>query len=249
MLRGNVSEQIFMDRRLWIYTPPSYKESWSAFPVVYVQDGCDLFCAGTNSLDTMEQWMSESKLKEVILVGIESAQRNDDYTPWPAPALTERFNDFGGKGDRYLSFIVHDLKPYIDAEYNTDSSFTGTAIMGASLGGLISIYAAYLYPQVFGAIGAISASFWYEGFMPFMDKADQYSPDQKIYMYVGTAEGIYKTNIQRHMVENTRKAFELLRTKKCSISHVKFATTEGAAHEDRYFVEQFPLALQWLFPA
>lgn len=104
------------------------------------------------SLARLEHMFARGTLGELILVGIEPKNRLDEYTPWHAKALSDPYPDFGGQDSHYLSFLVEKLKPYIDRKYKTDGRREQTGIIGASLGGLISIYAAYLYPDVFGKI-------------------------------------------------------------------------------------------------
>ena len=55
-----------------------------------------------------------------------------------------------------VSFIVEELKPRIDREYRVKSDRANTAIMGSSMGGLISLYAINEYPKVFGSAGMVS---------------------------------------------------------------------------------------------
>src|SRR5690606_33980603 len=134
--------------------------------------------------------------------------RNDEYTPWPAKALIESAPSFGGKGRDYLRELVEWVKPEVDAKYRTLKSSDHTALLGCSFGGLISVYAAYERPDVFGFIGAISASFWYEGMLGFIRSHSLPDPQPKLYSYVGLLEGVYKTNLQKNMVPNTMAIHE-----------------------------------------
>jgi predicted alpha/beta superfamily hydrolase len=61
--------------------------------------------------------------------------------------------------DAYLRFLVEELKPYVDRTYRTRRGRADTIVMGSSMGGLISLYAAAEYPQVFGGVGAVSTHF------------------------------------------------------------------------------------------
>ena len=61
----------------------------------------------------------------------------------------------GGGGDKYAKFLIEEVKPLIDSKYRTLKSKKNTAIMGSSLGGLISFYLGLHYPNVFGKIGII----------------------------------------------------------------------------------------------
>jgi predicted alpha/beta superfamily hydrolase len=59
---------------------------------------------------------------------------------------------YGGDplSDGYLKFIVRELKPAIDRRFRVKTHWANTAIMGSSMGALISLYAIDEYPQVFG---------------------------------------------------------------------------------------------------
>ncbi|MNI23649.1 Endo-1,4-beta-xylanase/feruloyl esterase precursor [compost metagenome] len=247
-MKGSVVQRAALNRDITIYLPPSYPKDNVRYPVVYVQDGGHLFNPQQNdALARLEQGVANGEAEELILVGIEPNNRNDEYTPWKAKALVDKFADFGGMGSEYLSFLVNELKPYIDQEYVTNPNGETTGIIGASFGGLISIYAAYLYPNVFGKIGALSASFWYEGFLEYMQSEDIRETDRRIYMYVGTSEGVNKGTIQEGMVARTRSAHDLLSSCGFTKDRLKFVEEVGGTHDWSYFFQRFPEALQWLF--
>jgi enterochelin esterase-like enzyme len=58
--------------------------------------------------------------------------------------------------DRYLKFLVEELKPEIERRYPVRKGVASTMLMGSSMGGLISLYAMSEYPQVFGAAACLS---------------------------------------------------------------------------------------------
>ncbi len=58
--------------------------------------------------------------------------------------------------DKYLRFIVKELKPFIDKTYSTSKEIDNTVIMGSSMGGLISLYAICEYPEIFGRAACLS---------------------------------------------------------------------------------------------
>jgi pimeloyl-ACP methyl ester carboxylesterase len=65
---------------------------------------------------------------------------------------------YGGDplSDGYLKFIVRELKPRIDRSYKVRTDRANTAIMGSSMGALISLYAINEYPGVFAGAGMVS---------------------------------------------------------------------------------------------
>ena len=93
---------------------------------------------------------------DVIVVAIDNSdERMQEYTAW----THERYG--APKGKEYVEFIAKTLKPAIDQKYRTKKDAQNTAIMGSSMGGLISHYAAFAHPDVFGKAGVFSPSFWY----------------------------------------------------------------------------------------
>lgn len=229
-----------------IYLPLSYKiySEVKRYPVVYVQDAGEVVRSGFNYIDHL---VMTKQLPEIIFVGIEPQNRNLNYTPWPAPALQSGMPDFGGGAKAYLQVLVEQIKPFIDANYATLQDHEYTGIAGCSFGGLLSIYAAYQYPDVFGKFSLISASFWYEQFLDYMrSQALPYS-DHRIYMYVGQLEGVYKQNLQRYMVPNTYEAHALLLEKGIASDQLRFETNEQGTHDDFFFVQQFITSMTWLF--
>lgn len=248
-MKGVIVKDKFKNRNLVIYIPPSYVKYKAKIPVVYVQDKESLFDYNKyNTLEKLELMFKNKALKEFLLVGIESKKRIDEYTPWYSKALVEKGEDFGGKGKEYLSFIVEELKTYIDGKYNTKNDKENTGIIGASLGGLISLYAAYIYPNIFGKIGAISPSLWYEGFIDFMKEQDLQVSDNKLYMDVGSQEGLTKETMQKFMVKRVQQGYKILLSKGFTKKNSKLILDKGAVHGEEAFTRRFPYALQWLFP-
>lgn len=155
-------------RDVWVYLPPSYDENPTAkYPVLYMHDGTNLFDAnmafgGTEwrvdeTLDGAIE--GDGSIAEMIVVGVFATNdRMTDYTP-----TFDSTEGFGGNGDAYVTMLVDKLKPTIDGKYRTLTGRESTGIMGSSLGGLISIYAGIRHPEVFGLVGAMSPSTWWDG--------------------------------------------------------------------------------------
>ncbi|WP_314587660.1 alpha/beta hydrolase-fold protein [Paenibacillus terrigena] len=143
-MNGQISIHRLEQRELLIYLPPSYDlMATRIYPVVYMHDRGDLFDPAIhNTLPEIEALFAEGTLPEMIFVGIASHARMDAYTPWTAPRLSDQrtVSDFGGQGDKYLSFIVEQCKPYIDKTFRADARAEATGLLGKSLGGLISMY-------------------------------------------------------------------------------------------------------------
>lgn len=176
-------------RRIWLYLPADYHTSKQSYPVLYMQDGQNLF---EDWSAFGEEWGVDETLNALkgkcIVVGIDNGQerRINEYT-------THDNQRYGrGEGEQYLSFLVKTLKPYIDETYRTLQNREHTFIAGSSLGGLISFYACLYYPDVFGAGGIFSPAFWIAPQLmeELKCKADQNNElPQRFYFYYGEKEG------------------------------------------------------------
>ena len=164
----NVRSQLLggVDRRIYVYLPRGYDQSASStkrYPVLYLQDGNNGFdplmpnANGTWDADGVADLeIAAGNIKEVIIVGIpNNADRMNEYTHVPDQLSG---STIGGKGDKYVDYIVSELKPVIDARYRTLTDKANTAVLGSSLGGLISIYAGLRHPTVFKYVGGMSST-------------------------------------------------------------------------------------------
>jgi predicted alpha/beta superfamily hydrolase len=187
-LRDVWSAQLRNRRDVDIYLPASYASGIS-YPVVYLQDGQNLSDPSTAFAGTWDLEATIDRLSwrgiEAIYVGVHNAgrQRLTEYSPFPDP------RHGGGNADAYLSFLADTLKPRIDRMFNTLGDRDSTAILGSSMGGLVSLYAYFRYPSVFGRAGVMSPSVWF-GQGTILDFiADARVPRGRIYLDVGTGEG------------------------------------------------------------
>jgi predicted alpha/beta superfamily hydrolase len=147
-------------RRIWVYLPEGYAVSKKHFPVLYMQDGQNIFDAATSAfgewgVDECLDSLIRSGKPACIVVGIDNGpQRLNEYNPY-------EFQNFGkGEADEYLAFITKTLKPFVDQKYRTLPNKENTLIAGSSLGALFAYYAMLKEPAVFGRAGIFSPAFW-----------------------------------------------------------------------------------------
>lgn len=165
-------------RNVTIWLPPNYDRDGAPYPVVYAHDGQNVFEPETSyggaawELDDIaEQLIAEDKIRTPIIVGMwnTEATRWQEYMPQkimdsvPDAAFVNGDAFMGDAvsrpelySDAYLKFIAEEMKPYIDANYNTAPGADDTVIMGSSMGGLISLYAIAEYPDVFSRAACVS---------------------------------------------------------------------------------------------
>ncbi len=169
---GELPSALVGPRAVTLWLPPGYERGRDRYPVIYMHDGQNLFDAKKTNFgvewgmdEAMARLASLGIGRAAIIVGIHStALRYREYMPRgvydrlpPAYAkLVRDSHDGEPVSDAYLRFIVEELKPRIDRAYRTRPGRADTAIMGSSMGGLISIYALGRYPEIFGQAAALS---------------------------------------------------------------------------------------------
>lgn len=224
--------QLHKQRRVWIYLPKGYSKSKKKYPVIYMQDGQNLFHANPPRAD---EWAVDSIIdsliregaKEMIIVGIDhgSEDRLTEYNPYDS--------EHGkGEGIAYVSFLVETLKPYIDSKYRTLKDVKNTSIAGSSMGGLISMYAIAEYPKVFGSAGVFSPSFWLAPNI-YTDIKDRLAglKNNKIFFVVGDKEG-------QTMVHDMKKVYKILNPDG-SNKNVKLLEKEDGKHTEWFWHREF----------
>jgi predicted alpha/beta superfamily hydrolase len=243
--RSNVLGNV---RAVWVYLPPTYLENtaWRA-PVVYMHDGQNLFdpalAFGGNEWqvdETMNQAASDGSIAEAIVVGPANggSARIDEYTP------TNTAMYGGGRGDLYLRFLVEELKPVIDRDYRTRPERGSTAVMGSSLGGLISTYAGVTRPETFGLVGALSPSTWWDGRWILGSVAGvRAAPNRPLRVYVDSGNA----GTSMDDVANTAQLAQAWRDRGyaegATLLHV---VQDGATHSERFWAQRLPGALRFL---
>ncbi|MFL1897298.1 alpha/beta hydrolase [Aquimarina sp. 2-A2] len=171
----NLSSQYIDARTIEVFLPTGYSDTSTPYGVLYVHDGQNVFNAKTADVrldwgldEILDSLLQANVIKNTLVVAIwnNGAKRFSEYMP-KAPAVATE-NPEARKAllqktgydklysDDYLKFIVTELKPFIDSTYNTATAPKDTAIMGASMGGLISLHALTTYPHIFGAAACLS---------------------------------------------------------------------------------------------
>jgi metallo-beta-lactamase class B len=237
--------QLNRKRRIWLYLPKGYATSSKTYPVLYMQDGQNLFneqtaAFGEWGVDECMDTLQPKLGKECIIVGIDHGgdNRMTEYNPYDNTKYGK------GEGKQYVDFIANTLKPFIDNKYRTKKSVENTFIAGSSMGGLISWYAIIQYPDIFGAAGIFSPSFWIAG-QAFAD-AEKFTTAQmpRFYLYAGKKETGDVDGKPANMVENVDKMDAILEKKqRYSIRKI---TNPLGQHNEKYWRQEFADFYKWL---
>jgi predicted alpha/beta superfamily hydrolase len=193
-------------RTVIVALPPGYDDTpGRQFPVLYLQDGQNLFDPATSFIPghywavdrTANALIAAGHIAPLIVVGVYNTgdHRIDEYTPTVDPRVRR-----GGKADLYGRFLVDELIPFISATYRTHPEPSLTGLGGSSLGGLVSLYLGLQYPHVFGRVAAMSPSAWWDrkAIVRVVKELPSRTP-QRIWLDMGTREGRGLTAMAREL--------------------------------------------------
>ena len=222
-------------RDIIVWLPPSYNDDMGKrYPVLYMHDGQNIMNPKTsfNGTDwrvdeTLTKLIEEDKIEEVIVVGIyNTSDRLEEYSD-------------SEKGKKYIRFVIDEVKTFVDLRYRTLRDRKNTAVMGSSMGGLISFLMAWNHPDVFYKAGCLSSSFHYNSDKA-IDMVKKYSGKKKrIKVYIDHGEdGLVKG--QKMFSELTAKGYT-------DGKDIDYYYAPGAEHNENAWAERLERPLLFLF--
>lgn len=241
--------QLGRTRRIWAYLPPDYWFSMRHYPVIYMLDGQNLF---DDESSFSGEWGVDEALNRLffspshvnsngerlacIIIGIDNGgvHRTDEYSPWKNAEYG------GGEGNLFLDFITDNLKPYIDEHLRTVPGRKDTGIIGSSMGGLFTLFAALGRPNVFGMAGVFSPSLWFSAEVwDFIRKPYQGSSVRMLLM-AGQQES-------ERMASELLDLYELLLQSGHRAENLHYDLYPYGTHSENFWASTFEHAFLWLF--
>ena len=201
--------KLLAPRDVQVYLPPGYEEAKSRrYPVLYLHDGQNIFDSASMGMEwqfdeTAEALIRAGRIEPLIVVAVANTDaRRDEYTPTSAERKRAdgSVDKGGGKANLYGRFLIEELKPFIDRTYRTRPDAASTAVGGASLGGLVSVWLALEHPRVFGNVLAVSPTVWWDGFV-ILEKiaALPRRTPARFWIDIGTLEGADAVSAARRL--------------------------------------------------
>jgi predicted alpha/beta superfamily hydrolase len=259
-LTGNIKRhrafpsKILGNRRdVLVYLPPGYRRfSRRRYPVLYLQDGQNVFDAATSfagvewSVDeTAERLIRKNLIEPTIIVAIANTGENriHEYAPTRGviDAKAKRKKRSRGLAREYGQFLIEELKPYIDKRYRTKREASSTGLGGSSLGGLVTLAIGILFPHAFTRLIVMSPSIWWDDFAIYrlVDMIEE-KPPLKIWLDTGTAEPGWEQarELRDRLVEKEWRRYDDL----------QYMEVEGADHSEAAWAARVDPALRFLFP-
>ncbi len=235
--------QLNRNRKIWIYLPPDYYTTTKTYPVLYMEDGQNLF---DNATSFSGEWQIDETLNTLhsqgnygaIVVGIDNggSERLNEYSPW----INTSYG--GGQGDLYMQFVGETLKPYIDSNFRTRPQPEYNALIGSSMGALISTYGAVKYPNLFAKVGVFSHAFWFARTQlnNYITTATTDVSNLRMYFVCGQNE-------DTDMVPDMTTVKNNLVGKGVSNANIFTKIDSYGTHTESYWRGEFSAAYLWLF--
>jgi len=250
--RGFPSKILGNRRDVLVYLPRGYRRfSRHRYPVLYLQDGQNVFDAATSFSgtewavdETAQRLIRKNLIEPLIIVAIANIgpERIHEYAPTRSTIYdgTRKVRSRGA-GKAYGRFLIEELKPFIDRKYWTRKEAEFTGVGGSSLGGLLSLALGLWFPNIFARLAIMSPAAWWddEVIIRMVEKLDRKLP-LKIWLDIGTSESGW---------ERTRKLRDALAAQGWRLDDdLLYTEVKGAEHNEAAWAARVDPMLRFLFP-
>lgn len=236
------------ERTITVLLPDDYHATDTRYPVVYLHDAQNLFDDATafgGQSWRIQNHVNLPDLPQAIIVAIDNSEfRLEEYSPFPISdygrSLTSDREIGQVQGIEYIAWLATGLKPAIDMLYRTLPEAEHTAIVGSSMGGLISLYAGVAYPDIFANLGVLSPAFWFckHAIAEFVDR-HPLPATSRVFMSVGTHEGGGIAHDEDYLIDAIEMK-GLISNQDCALEFM--IIPDGKHHESAWE----PLTAKWL---
>ncbi|MGN8226335.1 alpha/beta hydrolase [Gracilimonas sp. BCB1] len=181
-----------------VFIPEDYDPD-TPYPLLLLNDGEDMFGGGSWNMDrVLQDLISDQKIRPVVAAAIyNQGQRMNWYIPYDDRWITTNWGPYTPDASEYAQGIFDYVIPYMDENYSIDT--TEVAILGASLGGLISTWMGLTFPDKIKYSAGLSGSLWVADYSIFSEVEGSYDSEQKFWFDIGTNEWNYYVPLYREL--------------------------------------------------
>ncbi len=225
-------------RKLRLLLPFNYATTNYRYPVVYALDGQNLFRAedafGGRHWQVPESMAKMPKRLQAIYIGIDNAGSNRiyEYAPY-------KRGHQGGGGSDFVHYIINEIKPQVDKSYRTLPQAETTGIIGSSMGGLLALWAGLRFGEVFGRVGVLSPSLWFNQ-QVFQLAEHDVGEKSKFYISGSIRESA-------RMLPGLSRLHEAMQRGGFSHDQFRIVIRERGRHNEALWAKEFPKMHRWLF--
>lgn len=257
------SEVFGNNRTLRVLLPPGYSERASRFrryPVLYLNDGQNLFDAKTSVFNPLEWEVDETvdrlirtrEIEPIIVVGIDNAGRGgraNEYLPYPDAFLRPPVAH--PQGARYVEFLTGEVIPFINKQYRTKPGAAHTGLGGSSYGALAALYAVITKPGRFGRLLLESPSLYVDDARIIKASQGLRLWPGRIYLGVGTNEGgrpdCKPGDFKKEAVQDVLRLKRLLEEAGLNDRRLKVVVEDCAVHNEQAWAKRLSAALKFAY--
>ncbi len=250
-------------RQIRVLLPPGYDlpaNRSRRYPVLYLNDGQNLFNVSTSVFNPMEwkadetsaQLIKQKLIMPLIIVGVDNAGRRgraNEYLPYEDKFLTPALPMPDGK--KFPTFLTDEVMPFVNQIYRTRTDEAGTGIGGSSYGAIAALFTVMTKPGVFGKLLLESPSLYIKESQLLKDAQNASRWPDKVYIGVGTnEEGQQKCrpgDRSQDVVQDALKLERTLRNAGLDKHRLVVRIEECAAHNETAWAGRFPVALKFLY--
>lgn len=179
-------------------------------------------------MDMLADWVEAAATRyDTTIVVVTGMDWQNVFSPWPAAGVPKGPPDFKGESPEFLKLLVEKVVPQIETVLGVDARASRT-LFGVSMSGLFALWQ-WMVCDTFANIASLSGSFWYEGFLEWIESVKIPAKGGKGYFLLGDRESKSKVKAFDSVAENTRKIIALLRD--ASID-VEFQSVPGDHYSD-----------------
>ncbi len=179
-------------------------------------------------MDMLSSWIGDAAAKyDTNIVVITGMDWQNVFSPWPAPGVPKGTEDFKGESPEFLKKLQEDVIPKIEQALGIRED-AERSLVGVSMSGLFALWQ-WMVCDTFTNIASLSGSFWYEGFLDWMESIKIPAKSGKGFFLLGDKEAKSKVKAFNSVAKNTEEILSLL--KKAGIE-VEFESVPGDHYSD-----------------
>jgi enterochelin esterase-like enzyme len=240
----SLTRRQYDDRVVRILQPSAYRETRrQPYPLLLLHDGQNLFEEGSTApgggswrVDlTVERLIAERRIPPIVVAGVDHAgtDRINEFTPTAAD------RPGAGGAAEYGRFVVTIVLPQLAKDYHVNVNPDGLVLGGSSMGGLVTLWMAMLFPGRFGRLMVMSPSLWWDRRVVLRQlRRHPLDPQPRIWLDAGRKEGAGVTR-------DARELGKLLRRQ--DRANVKYVEDPRGDHSEASWGRRLPDALAWLW--
>lgn len=144
-------------------------------------------------LDMLGDWIEPAAEKYgVTIVVITGMDWQNVFSPWQAAGVPKGDPDFKGESPEFLNLLQTKVIPQVEETLQVNKDVE-RSLVGVSMSGLFALWQ-WMECDTFRNIASLSGSFWYEGFIEWMQKVQIPYKSGKGFFLLGDQES--KSNIK-----------------------------------------------------